>query len=153
MKRKFILTALWVLGIIALAARAEFTLERSGWFMDNAIPVLLGPVIEETLKLIAMRFTRAPVAIGLGFQVAEALLKQSAARLVMTPHWFLALPYAAGGTRWRWLPLAIAGHALWNAYVFFDYPLDQVLLVPLAMVTGAALLLLGRLSKANVELD
>ncbi len=142
---------LWMLGIIALASRAEFALERSGWFQNVATVVIIVPVIEETLKFIATRFTRAPIAIGLGFQLAEALLKSSALKLIISPHWFLLLPYSAFGIRWRFLPLAIGGHVLWNAYVFFDYPIDEILLIPLVMVTAGALFLLAKLSR-DVEL-
>ncbi len=91
------------------------------------------------------------MAIGVGFQVAEAIGKATWGRLIFSPHWFLALPYVVFGTRWRLLPLAIAVHSLWNAYVFFDEPIDLALMIPLVLVLATALWLLGKVNDDKRE--
>ncbi len=135
---------LWLLGIIALASRAEFVFHRAEWADSTTLPIVAAPLIEETLKFVAMRATGLALFIGIGFQIAEALGKGELRALVLSPHWLFALPYAVFGVKWKWLPFAIVAHALWNAYIQFDAPMDEVLVVPLILFFAWGLWLLRK---------
>lgn len=128
MKKLLLLTFAWSIVIYTITHTLATILTNNFHLGDVEMSLFFAPVVEETLKFIAAKSIGA-LAVGMGIQVAEALVYSSFAKIVQSPHILTMLPYLRYGLTWKVLPIAIATHFVWNSFWILASPQDGLPLI------------------------